>query len=267
MRWLWLPLVLALAACDSWRYHEGRFDEGLERYPQALAAYERFLAGAPGDPRAAEVHIRAADLYAEKFQRCVEARPHYETAARLDPNGPWGARGRAGIMGCPDYFPLEAGRTWVYGDSASGGAAMRLEWQVRESSGSEAGTILAARYAGDRRQSVETLNYEKGDWKVFESGPDAAGAVILRYPYRVGETWTTLRGRVRFSYRIDDDDARVATKAGVFEHCLKVREVNSRFPKSWTYQYYAPFVGRVKTTLAGPRYENPDTELLKYSGA
>lgn len=260
-----VALAVALSGCDSLRYREARFLEGLERYPAAVRAYERELAADPDGPRAAEANVRAADIYARRFERCVEARPHYEAAARLDPHGPWGARGRAGIMDCPDYFPLDAGRTWVYGDSASGGRAMRLEWQVRESSGGESGVILAARYAGNRRQDVEEETYRKRHWEVLETSRDARNAVILRYPYRTGERWTTSRNGVRFSYRIEDADAKAQTAAGAFEHCLKVRETNLRFPGSWAYHYYAPFVGPVKTTIAGPRYEHPNVELLKWS--
>jgi hypothetical protein len=34
----------------------------------------------------------------------------------------------------------------------------------------------------------------------------------------------------------------------------------------WRFDYYAPGVGRVKTTLGGPGYENPNAELSRYDG-
>ena len=54
--------------------------------------------------------------------------------------------------------------------------------------------------------------------------------------------------------------------AGVFSGCLKVRERNSAFKTSWRYDYYCPGVGRVKITIGGPDFENPNTELLRYEG-
>jgi hypothetical protein len=238
------------------RYREARFLEATERFGAAIRAYERL--------DTAEAHVRAADLYARKFQRCLEARRHYEAAARLDSTGPWGARGRAGLMACPDYFPLEAGRVWIYGDTASGGRNMRLEASLREATGA-AGELQSALYAGNKRIRVESARYEKRDWMIVQVGSGGEAATVLRFPFRAGQSWTAERGKDRLVYRIEDEDAKVSTKAGVFEHCLKVRELNARFPSSWKYDYYAPFVGKVKTTIGGPGFENPNTELVRFT--
>ncbi len=251
-----LLAAAGVGASGALRYRQARFLEALGRYPAAIGAYERL--------DTPEAHVRAGDLYAGKLQRCLEARRHYEAAARLDPAGPWGARGRAGLLACPDYFPLQAGRAWVYGDSASGGRNMHLESVLRRATGGE-GELQSALYAGNNRVRVDTERYEKRDWMIVLVEPDGHAAPVLRFPFRAGEAWTARRGKDRLSYLIEQDDARVATKAGVFEHCLKVRETNPRFPRSWKYDYYAPFVGRVKTTIGGPGFENPNTELLKWT--
>jgi tetratricopeptide (TPR) repeat protein len=255
---------MTLTGCDYGRYRTGRFYEATKNYVGAVRVYERMIEKNPNGPHAAEVHLRLAEIYACNLERCLEARPHYEAAARLISPGPVFERVRSEIMDCPDYFPLRAGRSWVYGDSASRGKNMRLEWQVSASSSSERGSIVSALYAGSKRIRVEDKPYEKRDWMVFE-GPDSSAAPILRFPYRTGQFWTARRGKILLSYRIEEDDARVETAAGTFEHCLKVREFNPKFPRSWTYAYYAPFIGRVKTTVAGPGYENPNTELLRYT--
>ena len=54
------------------------------------------------------------------------------------------------------------------------------------------------------------------------------------------------------------------TLGGVFSGCIKVRETDPRFPRSWKFDYFAPGVGRVKTTVGAPGVENPNTELLRY---
>lgn len=251
---------MALCACDGLRYRQARFYEGTRRYPLALKAYERLIERAPEHARAAEAHVRAGELYARKFQRCLEARRHFEAAARMQPPEPWAARARAGIMDCPDYFPLGPGRTWVYGDTQSGGKFMRLEWELRESGAKAGGLIVGSMFAGNRRLKVDRTVYEKRDWMVFEGD-----APILRFPYRVGASWDARRGEERLLYRIEAEGQTVTTVAGTFTDCLKVREVNRKMPGSWKYDYYAPFVGRVKTTIGGPGFENPNTELTRFT--
>lgn len=254
---------LGASGCDSYYYHSGRFQEARHHDFAAIHAYEKFTARRPSDPRAAEIHVRAGQLYTS-LQRCVEARRHFEAAGRGFPAlEPWAARAKAGIMDCPDYFPIGKGRVWVYGDSASHGRNMRLESEVRVSSGA-GGTILAALYAGTKQIRSDASEYQKRDWMVFQKdGND--WAPILRYPFKKGESWKSRRGKDVLEYRIEADDARVKTVAATFSGCLKVREYNRKFAGSWKYDYYAPFVGRVATTIAGPGFENPNTELIKYS--
>lgn len=253
---LLLVLTLPLSAL---RYRRARYYEGVQRYPAALQEYEKLLAQSPEGARAAEAHVRAGELYARKYQRCVEARRHFEAAGRLAPAEPWAGRARAGLMDCPDYFPLDSGRTWVYGDTQSGGKFMRLEWDLREAKG-DSGVVLASLFAGSRKLRSESAQYAKKDWMVLEGG-----APILRYPYRVGASWEARRGGERLRYRIEAVGETVTTKAGTFEDCIKVREINVKLPRSFKYDYYAPFVGRVKTTVGGPGFENPNTELIRFS--
>ncbi|MBI3288478.1 MAG: hypothetical protein HYZ74_03050, partial [Elusimicrobia bacterium] len=133
-------LVAALLAvssgCDTYHYLAGTIHEDAKRPARAIRHYEAFLASRPKDPRACEVRLRAADIYRRFFGRCPEARRHYETAARDFPRlRACADRAKSGLLACPDFFPTDPGRIWVYVDSASGGRAMRLEWEARASSG------------------------------------------------------------------------------------------------------------------------------------
>lgn len=266
MRNRFLLLTIAAAAlsgCDAYYYHRGRFCEDTKRHLRAVAAYESFIARDSEDPRTAEVHVRLADLYAAQFNRCLEARRLYEASLRRFPNAePWAARAKAGLMACPDYFPLEAGRIWIYGDTASKGKNMRLDWQVQLSSGVRS-EVLTRLYAGKKQIRRGTETYEKKNWAVWQKiGADEAP--ILRYPFHPGARWSARRAEGVISYLVESDDAKVAVGAGVFENCLKVRATNKSFPNSWKYDYYAPGIGRVKTTVGGPGGENPNTELMKF---
>ncbi len=257
-------LPLTIAGCDSYYYTAGRFYDARGKNFAAVENYEKFLKDRPSDPRAAEIHVRAGELYAD-LHRCLEAKRHFETAAREFPLAEsWSDRAKGGIMDCPDYFPIDSGRTWIYGDSVSRGKNMRLDAEVRLSSGGAGGMIQTALYAGSKQIRSEEAEYKKAHWMVLQkSGED--WAPFLRYPFRKGESWHARRDNADLFYTIVEDDARIKTVAGTFENCLKVREVNPKFKGSWKYDYYAPFVGRVATTIAGPGFENPNTELIKFS--
>lgn len=265
MRALPVAAALLLSGCDTYHYLAGTIHEDARRPARALVHYEAFIARRPRDPRTCEMRLRAAELYRLTFGRCAEARAHYEAAARdFASVAPCVERAKTGLLACPDYFPLDAGRTWVFVDSESQGRAMRQEWAVRESSGA-AGVIQTALYAGDKRIRTSRETYAKRDWAVWRIEGRQAEA-LLRYPYSRGQAWTAARGKVKLSYEVVSDDEVVQTAAGEFRGVLKVREIDSRFPRVWRYDFYAPGVGRVKTTLGGKGYENPNSELLRYDG-
>jgi hypothetical protein len=228
---------------SSHRYQAGLLDASMGRVPQAIANLEAFVA--------------AGRLYAQ-LQRCLEARRHFEAAARgPKPVEPWASRARQGLMTCPDFFPTGLGKSWVYGDSASSGRAMRLEWKGEPSG------LTSTLYAGQKKLREDKLAYEVSDWTVWQT--DSEGRFpLLKYPYAEGRAWKAQRGARSVTYAIDSVDATAKTAAGVFHGCLKVRESTAGVPDAWRYDYYCPFVGRALTTVAGPGFENPNTELLEY---
>lgn len=259
------PLVLAaaavlLAGCDAYHYLAGTWREDTRRPVEAVRHYEAFLASRPKDPRSCEVRLRLAELYRRTFGRCEEARVHYETAARDFPRqAECLNRARAGLLSCPDYMPVEAGRTWVYVDSESGGRALRQEAET----GASSGTITTGFFAGNNRVLVKTESYAKADWAVWRADKDGREP-ILRYPYNEATRWTVKRGRSEVEYLVTSSSAAVKTRAGEFTGCVKMRERELRNKNAWKYDYYCPGVGRVKTTVGGPGYENPNTELLRF---
>jgi hypothetical protein len=259
---LWLAAALLLCACDDFHYYSGRFYHETRRGLKAVDPLEAFVQARPDDPRAAEARVRLGEIHASGFRRCLEARREFEAAlrsGRLD--AAWDKRAKAGLMACPDYFPLEEGRSWVYGDSASRGRNMRLELQVERSSASAQGQVTSSLFAGKKRIRSATESYRKEDWTLWRlEGPKKLA--VLKYPYLPGMSWAASDG---MRYKIESNSEKVRTQAGTFELCLKVRESNPQIPDSWKYDYYAPGVGRVKTSVAGPGYENPNTELLSFT--
>ena len=261
-----LPVLMVaaiLTGCDTYHYLAGTIQEDARRPVQAVKQYEKFLASRPKDPRSCEVRLRAAELYRTYFGRCEEARVHYEAAARDFPNVKICLeRAKIGLLKCPDYFPTDAGRTWVYVDSASGGKAMRLEWEAQASSGA-IGSIQSVLYAGNRRIQTKTERYQKADWAIWRVDKDGREA-ILRYPYNEAMTWSARRGKTTVEYLVVSASMTVSMIGGTYTGCLKIREKDSAFKSAWRYDYYCPGVGRVKTTIGGPGYENPNTELVLF---
>jgi hypothetical protein len=256
-----LAAVLLLSGCDTYHYLSGTFHEDSRRPVQALRHYESFLASRPKDPRSCEVRLRAAELYRSFFNRCEEARAHYEAAARDFPRQKACVdRAKLGLLLCPDYFPVAPGRIWVYVDSASGGRAMRQESEALISSG----TFQSRLYAGDRRILFKTERFEKADWAVWRLDKEGREP-FLRYPYNEAMTWTVKRGKSTVEYLVASSSAAVTVRAGTFYGCVKMRERVVANRSAWKYDYYCPGVGKVKTSLAGPGYENPHTELLRFS--
>jgi hypothetical protein len=241
----------------------GSWFESARQPVQAIKHYEAFLSASPKDERACDVRLRISRIY-RRFSRCDEVRRHLESAARDFPDNKSCARSaQLALMSCPDFFPLDQGRTWIYVDSDSQGRAMRLNWQIIQSTGSEGGTIQTALYAGERqiRQAVE--NYEKKDWSVWRLS-EGGSEPILRYPYTEGRSWRGKRGASNVEWTVVSTGTKVHTFAGDFEDCLKAREHDLQFKNTWRYDYYCPSIGRVKTTVGGPGYENPNTELLRF---
>ncbi len=265
MRALLVGAALLLSGCDTYHYLAGTLHEDAGRPARALPHYEKFIARRPKDPRSCEMRLRAAELYRLTFGRCGEARVHYEAAARDFASIPVCAeRAKNGLLSCPDYFPLDPGRSWVFVDSASKGRAMRQEWTVSASSGT-GGVISTTLFAGNKSIRSDRETYVKRDWAVWRVDGKNAEA-LLRYPYTLGQSWTVMRGKTKLVYEVEAEGLTVAVAAGEFKDVIKVRETDSRFPHTWRYDYYAPGVGRIKTTLGGKGYENPNAELSRYSG-
>jgi hypothetical protein len=260
-----LGAVLALAgkAHDVYDFYGGRFYDETGRYGMAATALERFLDRRPEDPRACEAHLRLGRLYTRRFGRNLEAKRHFEMAAR-DPRSlaVCALEAKAELLNCPDFFPLDSGRSWVYGDTASGGRNMRLEVEIHAGAGGKVAQVSAL-FAGKRRISVMAKDYVKKDWAVWELA-GGKETMLLRYPFVAGTAWNGSTGRQAVACRIEADALQVKTLAGTFSNCIKVRETDPRFPRSWKFDYFAPGVGRVKTTVGAPGVENPNTELLRY---
>jgi tetratricopeptide (TPR) repeat protein len=257
-----LVVALAFSACDTYHFLAGTWREDAGRPMEALAHYETFLKDRALDPRSCEVRLRAGEIE-RSIGRYDDARRHFEAAVRDFPRmTECVVRAKASLLSCPDYFPLDKGRTWVYGDSSSAGKAMRQEWTMKASSPSES-SIAVVIFAGDRRFSSTDEGYVKADWALWHVAGKSKEP-LLRYPYAQDQTWSAKRKGADVAWLVVSTTETVKVAAGQFSNCLKVRERSPSRSPSWRYDYYCPGVGRVKTTLGGDSFENPNTELLRF---
>ncbi|MCX5789278.1 MAG: hypothetical protein NTX64_12345 [Elusimicrobia bacterium] len=253
-------LSASLAACSDRAFKSAVAQERAGAYASAARRFERFASAHPKHPRAAEALVRAGRLYLYVFDRCPEAQPLFERTAREYPDSAWAEQARRALADCPEFFPLRPGSEWVFVDSQTGGRNMRLELFLRGSESKDGSSEIGGAYfAGARRFQNFHRGYVKEGWAVWET-EGADRVPILRYPYRKGSSWSGRRGGKRVDFSIDEENETVQVKAGTFHGCIKVREAQAGLP-AWKYDYYAPGIGRVKTTVAGARFEKPNTEL------
>ncbi|MFA5139306.1 MAG: tetratricopeptide repeat protein [Elusimicrobiota bacterium] len=265
-------LCAALLGCADYDFRKAVRLESKGKVAEAARAFERFLEKHPDDPRVPEAAYLAGKIHADKFDLCRQAVPLFEKAARFAGKGaaassgtavsPWPERARLALLSCPDYFPAPPGGRWEYVDTLSGGQNMRLEVEVRGSTDT-AGTELAGSYfAGEEKFREYRRVCGREGWSLWEE--ESGGRIpVLRFPFRKGHAWEAVLKGERVRFLIEEDAASVKVKAGTFSDCLKVKQHHAGF-ESWTYDYFCPNVGRVKTTVGVPGAENPNTELASY---
>lgn len=254
-------LALTAAAGCSARYGDG---EALERQGRLLQAAEKYRAFAlrnPADPSAPRALQAAAELYAVKLGLCEESRPLLERLAREYPAYKLPEDVFRRIFVCPDYFPAEPGRRWRYGDSQTLGAnaSQTVEAEARGAKGT---VLKSAFYAGEQLISSQNKLYRFAGLDFLEA-QDGHTTRLLAYPLEAGKTWASRGPEGSLEFRVEKTGLRVKVAAGEFADCVKLRRRAAGMP-SWIYEYYAPWTGRILTSVGGQGFENRVTELLSY---
>ncbi len=255
-------LFLCLGACGT-NYH---FEEAakLEKQGQVLKAaayYKLFADKHPGDAKAPEALFKAAEIYARSFCLCHKSRPLFEQLLKTYPDTPLRDTALKGLFICPDYFPVDRKLAWTYGDSETGGANASQETRVMElkAGGAVMGTTI---YAGKTIAGKVTRSYRLSNNDLVET-QDGSDTMILRYPADKGRSWTSVSSAGKTTYTVQAAGLKVKVRAGEFDNCIKVKRQVAGMD-SWIYDYYAPWTGRILTSVAGKGFENRDRELLKY---
>ncbi|MHB9154248.1 MAG: tetratricopeptide repeat protein [Endomicrobiales bacterium] len=270
-RWIFIAggmLVLALGACGGPDAQFRRAQELEEKayYVEAGMKYEGIARKDPQSPLAPEALYRAGRIYQDKLKLYSRAGTYYNRIIEHYPaSGPWPGRAKLALLNSPDYFPLSAGSSWVEGDSETHGRNMRAQWDCTEVS---SGTFSIRRrvFAGSRFVSESRRFYRKQDFEVreYQEMKNPRAVILFSYPFYEGKSWRSVRDGQALTYAVAARGVSLKVKAGEFTNCLKVSEANPLMPGSVKYNYYAPGVGWVLTTISAGGREHTNTELLSY---
>lgn len=256
-----LTLCLAAAAGCGSRYGDGVQLEKQGRLLQAAEEYRAFALRNPADPSAPKALQAAAELYAVKLGLCDRSRPLLERLAREYPAYKLSEEVFRRIFVCPDYFPAATGSKWRYGDSQTLGRNARQLAEIYDQT-SRGAVMRNSYYAGDEFVSSQKKIYRFAGTNFMER-QDAWDTRILDYPLAPGKAWTSAGPEGKAEFRVEAAGLTVKVKAGEFANCVKIRRRPAGMP-SWIFEYYAPWTGRILTSVGGPGYENRVTELIQY---
>lgn len=258
-----LVTVFACAcACGSKYYYEEAAK--LEQQGMLLKAadcYKLFGEKNPGDERAPAALFKAAEIYSKKFGLCARSGSAFETLLKNYPATPLRPAAMKGLFVCPDYFPVDRPLVWTYGDSETGGANATQLTRVAAWESGKPYTFTQI-YAGETLIAKQKKAYALSGMDFVET-QDGFDAVILKYPAKKGLSWEASPGGRKTRFTVEAAGITVKVRAGEFPGCIKVKQQMEGLP-SWLYEYYAPWTGKVLTSVAGKGFENRVTELLKY---
>ena len=100
----------------------------------------------------------------------------------------------------------------------------------------EGGQKISAKLAEKENSNGYYMSYVESEGIIDET-------LLLKYPAKVGQTWTDREGHGQ--YKIVSVSETVTTPAGTFRNVVKVDGGDN------VYIYYAPGVGRIKATIGG----------------
>lgn len=258
-------IALNLISCRSENeFKSAKKMERLGRYPSAIIQYENYVGKNPKDLRSAEALFRIAQIYHNVLKDYGRARDYYMQVLKSYKGSEWANLSEEALMDCPDYFPSSVFR--IIGDSQSGGEYMKTEESV-ESDPKDRNKLKVKRkiFAGNKIISEIQILYEKRNRELKEyDDKNKLYATILKIPLRKGARWETVHRGRKSLYVVEADDIPVTVKAAIFSHCLKIRQQFDHSKMTWKYEYYAPDVGLILTSVATENNETRVAELLSY---
>lgn len=268
-----MTILFAGASCGpNARMKRAHSLESKKKYYEAWKAYQEFAASYPKHKRAAEALFRAGLAAQNGLEDCGVAIHFYdEVLSRYPQADYWAEAAAAQRLNCPDYFPLIPGSRWTEVDSDTKGSIAKTEIECRalddgrRAMPSQSGVLVRTFYGGRKKFQKTEFTYKKENDKLIEirGAKDTSPKVLIKWPIQKGTAWRTNESGRILRFEIVDTDVSVRVGGGNFDHCLKIKSVIEGVGGA-RFEYYAPNVGRVLTTLSSTRGEKRNTELKSY---
>lgn len=248
-----LPFSLFLLFGCTGRYHfeKGIQAEALGNQEKALSHYKVFLKRRTAYPFAPEALARLGAL-AEENKDCPLARRAYKKILKRFSQSSFAPAARAGLLRCPDYFPLSPGSAWRAVDSDTGGDRYLALCSVAKGEKGLAEISKKMYAAGESLGPPALWRYLKTPEALWEYPPEVREATaILRFPVSEGDRWRATQSGQTLFFTVESTSQTVKTRAGAYPDCVKIRVMVGLAASSWRWHYYANDVGWVLTTQGG----------------
>ncbi len=269
-----VPFALLILFIGCAGYEISRLNKMLSRgkFVDAAVGFERFALKNPSHQFAPYALLRAAQIYNYCLRLPSKSASLYRKIEEDFSSRPdLVEKARQGLLRSPDYMPLVEGARWIEGDSASGGSNMRAVWTAQEiSTGS---FLIEKKYTAggteSRSVAIKKLYYiYKGSAIIEKSSlsdsPDKE-KIFFDYPLYHGKKWRYYdkSSNVTLEYQIEFVPGIVEVRAGKFFDCIRIGEKTTT-SSVIKYDYYAPYVGWILTSVGGGRAEHRNSELISY---
>lgn len=271
-------ILFLLCGCANLKFKKAYDLEKRNKFKEAIKIYKEIVDKYPTKKISARAIFRLGEIYRVNFEDYEKASHFYSMIIMDYPYlQPLNSLAELGLMESPDFFPLVDGWSWYEGDSQSYGKNM---YQQRYCSLVSSGTDKLKRYF--EVYKIRTIIYTgKGGKKVFDSidyykkfhynilksktPTFSKFSIVMKFPHKKGKKWTAVLEGKKNIYSIEDLNAQVVVRTGSYKNCLKIKELQPNIPHSWRYDYYAPGVGKVLSTVATERTEKRNSELIDFS--
>lgn len=262
---------LLLAGCSTQsQISKAEKLEQNKAYIKAIKTYKSIYSKNQKTEIGAAALYNAARIYHRKLKVFSESAKLYEEVIRNFPaSSPHVKLAKVGIFDSPNYFPFVNSSTWIEGDSQTGGQNMRIEWHSITISTYTLCFVQKKFYAGKKLGTEIKRYYTKDNFELQETTEQTSPnkTIMMLYPFEKGKTWITDRSGRKYKLTIVDNASSVKVRAGEFNGCIKIKEQDLQYPDSFKYEYYAPEIGHILTTISttGSPTEFRNNELISYS--
>ena len=230
------------------------------KFSEAIQKYEKIIEKNPESPRVPEAVYNIAKIYHQNIENIPEAKKNYKRVVDNYPNSNWVENSKSALLELADYFPLVKFAKWIEVDSDTSGKYMTAKNEIIGISDDNFEMMRNLYTRGNLISSFRKY-YKKTKDGFYET--DKTGKIIstvMLLPVEAGKEWVV--GNVK--YNIVSKSEEVTVAAGTFSNCVKIKKQLVGAP-SWSYEYFAPEVGKILTTQSSGGAEKRITELKEYT--